>query len=623
MIRDFIAIVRPTASLLGRTWRAVLAIHVTCTMLAAVILVPVVGILGRVLLALSGRTVAADQDILYFFLSPVGLLALVFVAVLLIAIVALEQAALMAIAASAAQQRHLDMWTALRFAWSRAPRILRLASQIVVRCLLIALPFLAVAGAIYWVALTEFDINYYLSEHPPAFWGAAIAIAVVAVAMTLVVADRLIRWSLSLPALLFADMTPRAALARSNQLTMGRRSAILLLLASWTAATLIVGSLVLGAVSLIGRWLIPPLMDSLPGLTVALTALVLLALLASLPVGAFNAGSFAYLTLGLYKTAGGAVAVQVSSASGEASRDCARRVSVRTVVFGCVVAGVFALLMGGWLIRQTRVLDDVLVIAHRGASGEAPENTLAAIRRAIDDGTDWVEIDVQETADGEVVVIHDSDFMKLSHVNLKLWDGTLAAVRNIDIGSWFSPSFAAERVPTLREVLETARGRSGVVIELKYYGHDVRLEERVAEIVESTGMADEIVVMSLSYDGIRKMRSLRPDWTVGLLVAKAIGNVNRLDTDFLAVNVGMATPRFIRSAHRAGKKVFVWTVNDPMTMSNLMTLGVDGIITDEPALAKQVVAQRSKLSSAERLLARVAVLFGKPVPKRTYRDDSP
>lgn len=622
-MRDFATIARSAGSRLGGRWGAVLAVHITCALLAAVILVPAVGILGRVLLALSGRRAATDLDILYFFLSPVGLLALVIVAVLLLAILALEQAALMVVPASAVNQRHLDTWTALRFAWSRAPGILRLASQIVVRCLMIAVPFLLVAGAIYWFALTDFDINYYLSKRPPAFWGAAIANGVVVVAMTIVVADRLIRLSLSLPALLFENLTPRAALARSKQLTIGRRVTILLLLAAWTAAALIVGSVALGLVSLIGQWFVPSLMDSLPWLTVALTALLLLGILISLPVGAFNAGSFAYLTFCLYQASGGAVVLQSLPDPGELSRDRARRLSTRIMVLGCVVVGAFALVMGGWLIRQARVTDNVLVIAHRGAAGEAPENTLASIRRAIEDGTDSVEIDVQETADGEVVVIHDSDFMKLAKVDLKVWDGTLAQVLGIDVGSWFSPTFAAERVPTLRDVLEAARGRSDVVIELKYYGHNVRLEERVAEIVESTGMADNIVVMSLSYDGIRKMSSLRPNWTTGLLVAKRIGNLNQLDVDFLAVNVGIATPRFIRSTHRAGKKVYVWTVNDPMTMSSLMSLGVDGIITDEPALARQVLAQRSKLSSTERLLARVALLFGKPVPKRTYRDDSP
>jgi glycerophosphoryl diester phosphodiesterase len=79
---------------------------------------------------------------------------------------------------------------------------------------------------------------------------------------------------------------------------------------------------------------------------------------------------------------------------------------------------------------------------------------------------------VQESADGEVVVVHDSDFMKLAGVDLKVWNGTLTQISTLDVGSWFSPAFAAERVPTLQQVLDTARGNSGVLIELKYYGYD-------------------------------------------------------------------------------------------------------------------------------------------------------
>lgn len=178
-------------------------------------------------------------------------------------------------------------------------------------------------------------------------------------------------------------------------------------------------------------------------------------------------------------------------------------------------------------------------------------------------------------------------------------------------------------MPTLREVLETARGRSRVVIELKYYGHNERLEERVVDIVESTGMTSDIVVMSLDQAGIRSIRALRPEWTAGLLVAKAVGDLTKVDVDFLAVNLGLAKPRFIRSAHRSGKQVYVWTVNDPTTMSSMMSLGVDGIITDEPAMAKRVLADRAGLSTAKRLLVRTALLFGRPLPERTYRDDSP
>jgi glycerophosphoryl diester phosphodiesterase len=268
---------------------------------------------------------------------------------------------------------------------------------------------------------------------------------------------------------------------------------------------------------------------------------------------------------------------------------------------------VAALLVGGGLVFADAILDrvagqrEVAIIAHRGAAGARPENTMAAVRKALDDRADWVEIDVQETADGEVVVAHDSDFMKLAGVELKVWDATMADLAEIDIGSWYDPAYADARTPTLREVLQAANGRGRVMIELKYYGHDVRLEQRVAEIVEEEGMAEQVAVMSLKRAGIEKMHALRPGWRTGLLAARALGDLSRLDVDFLAVNTGQVSLGMIRRAHQAGKDVYVWTVDDPMTMSRMISMGVDGLITNEPALAREVMEARNALNAPERL----------------------
>jgi glycerophosphoryl diester phosphodiesterase len=221
-----------------------------------------------------------------------------------------------------------------------------------------------------------------------------------------------------------------------------------------------------------------------------------------------------------------------------------------------------------------------------------------------------------------VVVVHDSDFMKLAGVPLKVWDGTLEDIQAIDIGSWFSPVFHAERTPTLAAVLETVKGRAGLVIELKYYGHDVALERKVVALVEAAKMAGDVTIMSLDYEGIQKIRELRPDWRIGLLSARALGDLTALDADFLAVNMGMARPGFLRRARRAGKPVFVWTVNTPVDVSRMASLGVAGIITDEPAMARSVLEERASLNVAQRLLVHAAVLFGREPPS-FGRDDSP
>jgi len=209
-----------------------------------------------------------------------------------------------------------------------------------------------------------------------------------------------------------------------------------------------------------------------------------------------------------------------------------------------------------------------------------------------------------------VVVIHDSDFMKLAGVNLKVWEASMEQLAGIDVGGWFAPEFADERVPTLRDVLAVVKGRSKLMVELKYYGHDQQLEQRVIDLIEAADMQDDTMIMSLEYAGVQKVRALRPDWKIGLLSARAIGDLTRLDVDFLAINMTMARSPLIKTAHGAGKELFVWTVNDALAMSQMMSLGVDGIITDKPLLAREVLAKRAELSSAQRLLLHLAPMLG-------------
>jgi glycerophosphoryl diester phosphodiesterase len=136
-------------------------------------------------------------------------------------------------------------------------------------------------------------------------------------------------------------------------------------------------------------------------------------------------------------------------------------------------------------------------------------------------------------------------------------------------------------------------------------------------------MVDEVVIMSLKYDGLRKFRALRTDWPVGLLSSKAIGKLSDLDVNFIAINMATAKPGLIRRIHKAGKQVFVWTVNDQVSMLRMMSFGVDGLITDEPALAVDVRREYSEFTPVERLLIHTTVLLNKPIPKRIYRDQSP
>jgi glycerophosphoryl diester phosphodiesterase len=267
-------------------------------------------------------------------------------------------------------------------------------------------------------------------------------------------------------------------------------------------------------------------------------------------------------------------------------------------------------LVTGWLLLSNADLKDrTEIMAHRGASAAAPENTMAAIVRAIADGAHWVEIDVQRTTDDAVVVIHDRDLMKIGGDPLVVAESPLEEIVAVDIGSWFDTKYANQRIPTLDEVLKRCKDKIKVNIELKYYGWDERLAQKVVEIVEKNAMENDIVVMSLQAKAVRQVKDLRPKWQVGLLSAAALTDIVHEEADFLAVHSRMATPGFVKRVHDAGKLLFVWTVNDAVGIMKMFDLGIDALITDKPELASRLLDQRASIEPAQRVLLAAGILL--------------
>lgn len=595
-------------------WKQLVLTDVVCKAFALILLTPLISVVFRVFVWRSGRTVLADEDILQFLIEPTGLACLIVTGALTTALWAWELAALMAIVCAAEQGRQLSVSGALRFAAQQAWPVTRLAARVVALTLLALSPFLAALGLVYWALLTQFDINYYLAEKPPAFWIAVGCAAVIGLVVAAVLLRLTTSWFYALPLVCFEAVSPRSVLGVSRERVQGHRRAVLCWVAAWLAVTLILSSVSTGVVMFAARTLVPHATSSLPWLLLAIGSALVAWSALHLAINVFGMTSLAVVCFRSYRSLASSKELTIerllsatSPSGGPASWITRKRLATAIVGGSILAAGT-----GIVAIRSVSTVDQCEVIAHRGASGSAPENTMAAVRQAVTEQTDWVEIDVQESADGEVVVFHDSDFMKLAHRDLNIWNATTADLQEIDIGGWFHADYRGERVPTLSDVLDYCRGKSGVVIELKYYGYDQSLEQRVVQIVEAHGMQSEIMIMSLQQQGIDKVKQLRPAWRVGLLTAVAAGDLSRASADFLAVKAGLATRAFIRAAHRRGKQVFVWTVDDPVSMSTLIGRGADGIITNQPALARRVLAERAQLSNVERLLVALANWVGAP-----------
>ncbi len=597
---------------LGPAWLAMAGASLLCSLLATAAVVPLVGVLLRWLVALSGRLAVADVDIASFlFTTRSGVVALVLVSALLVALAAFEQSCMMILALSHQQGAMLRVRAAFALAATRVPAILRLTIRLVIRLLVLLAPFAAVAGCIYWALLRQYDINFYLGRRPPAFWVACALLALDLLALVVVVGRYLVGWLLALPLVVVARHPPATAMAESARRMRGRRADAAALLAAWALLALALSLVVVAVLQALGRAVAPAFGETLPGMLIFSSMVALVWVAVSFAITVTTKGLFALITASYYATNAPADEGRFRSRwqQPETSPPMTRR-RWGVVVAAIVAVGATGAILGHALMQDLLSDRTVLVFAHRGASAVAPENTLVAFRRAGAEHTDYVELDVQETADGVVVVAHDSDLMKVARSPLKIWNSTAAQLRSVDIGSFFSPAYSDQRVPTLAEALAACKGISHVDIELKDYGHDQRLEERVVELVEAAGMQDQIVTMSLSERMVAKMKQLRPDWTSGMLIARAFGRVNRLPVDFLAVEAKMATPGFVRSAHASGKPVYVWTVNDAQRMIRLIGLGVDGLITNYPDLAREVVAHYRSASPGERLFLFVMTRLG-------------
>ncbi len=257
--------------------------------------------------------------------------------------------------------------------------------------------------------------------------------------------------------------------------------------------------------------------------------------------------------------------------------------------------------------EKIAIFHETKISAHRGSSLSAPENTMAAFEEAFLNMADSIELDVQMTKDGELVIMHDSSALRTTGVDREISDMTLAEVRELDAGSYFSEEFAGERVPTLEEVLEFAKGRISVNVEIKSGSYGTLVADKVAEMIADMDMIDECVVTSFELDLLQRVKELQPDIEVGYILVAAYGDFYNMDeVDFFSVNAAFLTKRTVDAIHNSGKQIYAWTVNNKSSIKNLTNKGVDNIITDDPLLARETIYSRD---TSETLVNMIKYVF--------------
>jgi len=230
-----------------------------------------------------------------------------------------------------------------------------------------------------------------------------------------------------------------------------------------------------------------------------------------------------------------------------------------------------------------------LVCAHRGRSGVAPENTLAAFEAAIEIGADFLELDVRRSADGEIVCMHDAAVDRTTDGSGALADLTLAELRALDAGSWKDARYAGERIPLLAEVLAQIAPRLVVDIEIKQRG----IAPQVVELIRAADALRRVTIVSFDLGDLRIAKDIEPTLACGLitsgpdgdsvaaahtLIASALG----AGANFISCHHGAVAPMLVRECHLAGLALMAWTMDAPEDIARMIDLQADALVSNYP-----------------------------------------
>jgi glycerophosphoryl diester phosphodiesterase len=234
----------------------------------------------------------------------------------------------------------------------------------------------------------------------------------------------------------------------------------------------------------------------------------------------------------------------------------------------------------------------ILIIGHKGASAIEPENTLRAFKTSIELGADYVEFDVHSTKDDELVIIHDAETLRTTGVSGIIKEMTLDEIKKLDAGK-------GEQIPTLKELIAIAKGKIGLQIEIKAFS----ITDLLLDLLIKENLLDTSIISCFVFGELLNLKKRESNLKLGHILPEGLKSIRGLkrkaqkaiDNGFYSIHPHFSSvnKEFIEFAHDIGLKVNVWTVNDRTEMENLIKMGVDGIITDDVALAKELVNRYS------------------------------
>lgn len=584
--------VRQLGRLVNCNRKAFAEFEVTFKLLTFLVAIPLFSGSVRLVMKMTGYEYLTIENIASFAIHPLTIVSFLALLLLMTVYTMFDISTVIILLDQSNQNRKVRLFDVIRISACKCRRLFRLRSLSLAFLVLFLIPFLNLglaSGVVSTIQVPGF-IQDFIAQN-------RILLVLCTTAVILLVA-LLLRWLYSLHYLILEDMSFKEARKCSRGLGAGRHVKDLL---SLVAMQLVISLVFLGCVLLgillimtvdgvLGRFtLLGSFVSTIIWMFIALSVAVFMSL--SMPIGYAGISVLFYA----HKQELGEEIRSLKLQDGDRERE--NRSRRKAVGFGIVMAVLvlgtaftYGLQLGKYNlnIEYARTTE---VTAHRGASAEYPENTMSAFKAAAELGADWIELDVQQTKDGRIIVIHDTNFKRTTGVNKNTWELTYDEVSRLDAGSFFGPDHAGERIPLLSEVVEFARENLVKLnIELKPTGHETDFEKMVVDIVAEQNFLEECVITSQVYQVLENVKEYNPDVRTVYVMSLAYGHITALEAaDHFSVEAANVTERLVDRVHGEGKQLYAWTVNTESGIRRMVEMNVDNVITDNVVLAKETI----------------------------------
>ncbi len=590
--------IKRISNMIGYNLKTLIKFEIIYKALLSIILIPFAISGFSLAMKLTGYTYLTLENIVSFLVNPITLIMLILIIIYLTIVTIFDITAIIVLFDISSKKEKIGMLDLIKLSINKCKKVFNLKNISIAFLILFLMPFLNIgisSNVITSIKLPEFIMDYINSNY---------TLSIIYILVYLLLLSIMSKWLYSLNYMILEDKSFKEARKSSKELIKKSRLVDLLKIFLVQIITSVIYTLfiILGILIIM---LISKILGNLKVIESVSITIVWLLIVVCLIIFAFitNSISFATISAMFYKHKTDKKEkikhIAYNKIIKDKKHNTILKYIITIVVLLSVVSGslfTYQIIIGetNLNIKYIRKME---ITAHRGASVKYPENTMAAFRGAKKLGADWIELDIQQTKDRQIVVSHDTNLSRVTGVNKDIIDTNYSEIEKLDAGSFFSKKFKNEKIPLLKEVLQYAKDNNiRLNIEIKPTGKEIDFEKQVVDLIKEYEFEDRCVITSQIYSALENVKKADKEIKTVYVMSIAIGNIiDAKYADAFSVEASNVNEVLVNTVHNSGKELYAWTINTEESINNMIDMNVDNIITDNIELGKELV-EKSKSS---------------------------